>query len=95
MNTTYIRNPFRDPTMRGEFDAMVVAFRDKHKNLFRPDGSPHYGNGWAANFWAGYRNEQRGFYKFRTRSDRQMIAYASYRAGQACAAIAKAEGGAA
>lgn len=69
-------NPFRDKTMRREYDAAVRAFRSTHESLFRPDGSPKtLSSSFAEHFWRGYNGA-------RMRVPNNTVAYAYWRAGK-------------
>ena len=48
-----IRNPFRVPALRKQFDAMVWAYATNHRDLIRPNGV-RPGNAWAMHFWRGF-----------------------------------------
>lgn len=76
-----VRNPFKDTTMRREFDASVRAYNMKHANLFRKDGTQANGSSFASFFWKGFNGTNFGA-GFTDRASRQMIGYAYYRAGQ-------------
>lgn len=75
-----VTNPFRDKTMRKEFDAAIFGFNTRHRNFIRDNGTRCYGNGCASAFWEGFDDQQPD--KWADRASRQMIAYAYYRAGQ-------------
>lgn len=82
------RNPFRDPTLRREFDAAVQAYRLRHRDLFidgkrRSNTDRTIGSSFAQMFWNGYDNIQMGG-GFIDAASRQMLGYADYRAGQFC-----------
>ena len=75
-----IRNPFRDRTLKGTFDAVVWCYQNKHRDIWKEPGGPWPGNAWAKSFWHGYD----GAYILRwDASSRNTPAYACFRAGQA------------
>ncbi len=87
-------NRFRDHTMRQQYDAAVRAFETKHRDLFvngtrRTVGG--YGSSFASAFWHGYDGDTKGVACMSDKASRSTLAYAYYRAGQDCAAIAKAQ----
>lgn len=71
-------NPFRNKTMRSQYDACVFCYDTKHRDLIRPDGTRHKGNSVAHHFWMGY---DRVAIERWDRESRKMIAWAIYRAG--------------
>jgi hypothetical protein len=71
-------NRFRNKAYRAQYDAMVRAYHTRHRDLVRPDGTQHLGNGVANNFWRGYENMPMNW----DRNSRDSFAYACYRAGQ-------------
>lgn len=73
-----MRNPFRNPSYRAQYDAMVKAYHARHRDLVRPDGTQNLGNGVANNFWRGYENAALNW----DRKSRDTFAYVCYRAGQ-------------
>jgi len=78
-------NPFRHKIMRRHFDAAVQMYRSKHRDMFTPQGvrrSPA-GNSFASYFWRGYDDLFIDYNKW-DRASRRMLAYAFYRAGNAC-----------
>jgi hypothetical protein len=74
-----MRNPFRNKTMRGTYDAMVKAYHTKHRDVVRADGSECHGNGWASWFWRGYHGQTAGRWD---RASKEMIGYACWCAGR-------------
>jgi hypothetical protein len=80
-----VRNPFRNPVMRREFDAAVRAYEMRHRDLFR-DAKPYkHGSSFANFFWAGYDGRiapGAGVGFKQDASSRNMIAYAYFRAGE-------------
>jgi hypothetical protein len=96
IRATY-RNPFRDTTMRAQYDSARLAFAIRHRDLFvsttgdrrRPlyRGGGGYGSSFATYFWNGFDGLKKGIGGFSTREDRATIGYAYYRAG---ADVAKA-----
>ena len=77
--TMPVRNPFRNPTMRGQFAALIHCYEIKHRDLIRSDGSRNTGNSLATNFWRGYDNSRPEQWDAESR---KMLAYSCYRAGQ-------------
>lgn len=76
-----VTNPFRDKTMRREFDAAVYAYETRHRNLFNPQtGEPAAGNAFAHFFWTGFNGKTIGA-GFDAES-KKMIGYAYFRAGE-------------
>jgi hypothetical protein len=80
-----VRNPFKNPIMRREFDSAVKAFEIKHRDLFvngerRTEG--RYGSSFASFFWHGYDGKTKGVAAMSNQASRAMIGYAYYRAGQ-------------
>ena len=74
-----IRNPFKQPLLAKQFDAMIRVYETKHRDLIRADGGRCMGNAWATNFWRGYD----GCKLMRwDAAAKQTPAYACYRAGQ-------------
>jgi hypothetical protein len=73
-------NPFRNPILRKQYDGMFYVFSIKHRDLFRPDGTPHRGNSWATNFWRGYEGKDDP--KRWDRASRQTPAWACWCAGR-------------
>ena len=49
-----VRNPFRSPYMRQNFDAAIETYDAKHKDLIRESGVRCNGNSWAHHFWNGF-----------------------------------------
>lgn len=52
-------NPFKNPTLRKEYEAAVHAYKTRHRNLFvdgkrRGKDGIDYGSGFAEFFWKGY-----------------------------------------
>lgn len=73
-----IRNPFRIPVLRKQFDAMVFAYVERHKDLIHPNGV-RPGNAWAQAFWRGFDGVPRP-----VRDNlKDTPAYACWRAGAA------------
>lgn len=70
-------NRFKTPALRKQYDACVKCYRAKHRDVVRPDGTPHRGNAWADNFWRGYESVPMNW----DAASRQTFAYACYRAG--------------
>lgn len=64
---------------------MMARYQDRHRELFLPDGATHRGSGLALHFWNGFDGVSMGG-GFKSRSERQSPAYASWRAGQDCKA---------
>ena len=77
-----VNNPFRNGVMRAQFDACVDAFAEK--------GRAFAGNSMANNFWRGFDGATGYAWD---RNSRATVAYAHHRAGQACAALARVQGG--
>lgn len=79
-----IRNPFRHPTMRQQFDAIIGAYDKRHKDVVHVDREGRYrrhlGNAWANNFWRGFDGVAAGRWD---PASRQTPAYACWRAGEA------------
>ena|SRR3974390_2853654 len=73
------RNPFRDRTMRKEYAAAVLMWRQKHKNFFLANGDRHQGNNFAGFFWRGWDNLMAAQWD---RASKQIIGYAYWRAGR-------------
>lgn len=73
------RNPFKDGSVLAkQFDGMLKAYADGHKDVLREGGARRcMGNGWADNFWLGYDSAP----PFRV--PKGTPAWACYRAGQA------------
>ena len=53
-------NRFRNPVLRNQYDQMVLKWKAKHADLFRPDGVPHMGAGGGMAFWLGYQGRTIG-----------------------------------
>lgn len=90
-----MKNPFRDRTMRREYDAAVRAYESKHQDLFvkgerRTPGG--YGSSFASFFWNGFDGKTKGVACMSDRASRSMIGYAYYRAGKDCAKAQHREG---
>lgn len=75
-------NRFKNQIMRKTYDAMVKAYRTKHRDVIRPDGTPHKGNALSQNFWRGFN----GTMHKTDRAYRQTPAYACFCAGMDMAA---------
>lgn len=73
-----IRNPFKQDELIRTFDTAVQLFSTRHSNLFTAGGQPHRSNGVASPFWQGYFDEPV------TTIPKGTLAFAYYRAGQAC-----------
>ena len=85
-----IRNPFRDRTMRATFDAVVMCYKTRHRDIWgslqygedavrQPGAWPYRpGNAWAGNFWRGYDGIPQKY----SGGDRDTPGYACFRAGQ-------------
>lgn len=71
-------NRFKTPALRKQYDACVKCYRSRHRDLVRPDGTPHLGNGWASHFWRGYKRTPLNW----DAPSRKTFAYACYRAGE-------------
>lgn len=82
-----VRNPFKKDILRRQFDACVLCYFTRHKDLFRPDGSRHTGNGVANSFWWGFDGVRT---PEQWDGSRDTPAYASYRAGELIAAFESA-----
>jgi hypothetical protein len=80
-----MKNPFRNPIHRRQYDRMVAAFKSKDRFLFHGD-QPYTGSSFAANFWAGYHGVDSGLFRPSDRAYRMSSSYIFYRAGQDCAA---------
>lgn len=78
-------NRFKDKVMRNEYDAAMLMFVTKHRNLFLPDGSRCTGNGVASSFWRGFDGVVMGYWDA---ASKKTLAYAHWRAGQDAAKIA-------
>lgn len=77
-----VTNPFRDRTMRAQFDAAVTAYCVQHRDLFH-EGRQFIGSSFASYFWAGFRQTpQVGRFNFKDATARKTISYAYFRAGQ-------------
>lgn len=74
------RNPFRAPSRRKQFDAMLADYTDGKKALFREDGGENRLNNIGEAFWRGFNGE-------RFIWDTEAPLYVAYKAG---AAVAKA-----
>lgn len=75
-----VRNPFRDKFMVEQFQAAILTYDTKHKNLMYPSGRRCIGNAWATNFWRGFEGMGREQWARDTVS-RKTPAYAFWRAG--------------
>ena len=73
------KNPFRDRTMAGTFNAVVRCYYAKHKDIWREPGQARPGNAWANNFWRGYDGVVMPVWDA---ASRRTPAYACFRAGQ-------------
>jgi len=73
-----VRNPFKIDMLRRQFDACLHCHEIKHRDLVRPDGTPHRGNTIATWFWRGYEGVKPNW----DAGSRQSAAYAAFRAGQ-------------
>lgn len=71
-------NRFKIPALRRQYDLAVRAYRNRHKDLVCPDGTPHRGNTVAAHFWRGYEGVSVNW----DAQSRTACIYAAYRAGQ-------------
>lgn len=83
-------NPFRDPTLRANYEQALVAFLTKDRVLYLPGGvrPQAAGNSFASFFWRGFDGTKIGA-GFTDRASKQTLGYAWYRAGQRCARGAK------
>jgi hypothetical protein len=78
-------NTFRDKTLRTNYDAAVLCFETKHRDLFYPDGTECHGSSFASYFWKGFHGVSgKGLVRFDAAS-KKTLAYAFWRAGQDCA----------
>lgn len=86
-------NRFKDPTLRKEYDAAIYQFGIKHRNLFRPDGSPSKDSStFASYFWKGYDGHPGlGIGFDHDRESRSTLSYAYWRAGQDAALLDSAK----
>ena len=80
------RNPFRDRTMRQNYDAAVKVYRMRHRDLFIPQTgerrrSGNYGSTFARCFWHGFDDVATPGER-QDRAWRQTIGYAFWRAGR-------------
>jgi len=72
-------NRFKNPLLRKQYDACVTCYRNKHRDIVRPDGNPHRGNAIAVYFWRGYERVKVNW----DANSRAAPIYAAYRAGSA------------
>jgi hypothetical protein len=72
--------------MRKAFEDLVSAYTERRKVLFLRDGTPNKGNSPANVFWMGFKGQNVGD-GFADRASREMLAYAHWRAGKACASL--------
>ena len=79
-----MRNPFRNPIYRKQYEDAVAAYQSKNKFLFHGN-RPHRGNSWAANFWAGFNGVDGGLFRPNDPAYRRSPSYVMYRAGADCA----------
>jgi hypothetical protein len=71
-------NRFKNPMLRKQYDACIACYRKKHRDLVRPDGTPHRGNTIATYFWRGFEGVTVNWDAY----SRGAPIYAAYRAGQ-------------
>lgn len=81
MTRAIIANPFRERNRRRHFDVVVNAYFAKNRELVRWDGGRHLGNSIAGFFWRGYDSSLPT--TAWDRASKDMMAYVTYRAGQA------------
>ena len=79
-----VRNPFKTPFMRRNFDAAIETYDTKHKDLIRESGVRCNGNSWAHHFWNGFDEVDRDYTGIK-----DSAAYAMYRAGRAIGSIVR------
>ena len=79
-----MKTPFRNATLRREYEAALLAFSVGHPSLFLPSGerrrSPDLGSSFATYFWGGFDGLTDGIYRMDADSKRR-VCYAYYRAG--------------
>lgn len=73
------RNPFKPSSMLArQFDAMLAAYASVHRDVIRENGTVRcMGNSLATAFWRGYDSTPPNIIQ------RDSLAWAAYRAGQA------------
>lgn len=81
-------NPFRNVSMRINFDVLVETYKCGGRVLFAADGRENRGSSMADMFWRGFYGKTIGA-GFTDRASREMLAYAHWRAGQVCAKMHK------
>lgn len=76
---------FKDKFMQTNYDAALVVYQTRHRDLFLPNGdrrrSPNLGSSFAQAFWAGYDGLTVGQYRY----PKNTLAYAYWKAGKDCA----------
>ncbi len=83
-----VRNPFRTPFMRKNYDAAIKAFDTKAPDFIYPSGRRCIGNAWATSFWRGFDGVSLNW----DLASKQTPGYAMWCAGRdIAAALAKAE----
>lgn len=81
-----MRNPFRQPGLRTQFEVMVEAYKNRHPDLLRADGTRCRGNSLATMFWRGFDNVKLGSRMLNwDRASKNSFGYACFCAGQAVA----------
>lgn len=73
-----VKNPFKTPFMRRNFDAAVKTYDERHKDLIRANGTRCNGNSWAHHFWNGFDLVDSDYSGIK-----DSAAYAMHRAGRA------------
>lgn len=78
-----MRNPFRQVGLRTQFEMMVAAYDNHHRDLLRADGTRCRGNSLATQFWRGFDNVAIGMRAPNwDRASKDSFGYACYVAGQ-------------
>ncbi len=72
-----MRNPFRNPQRRQQFEAMLSDHAARHGCLFHPDGRENHSNNIGQAFWRGYHGQLAAWI------DRDMPLHVAYAAGEA------------
>jgi hypothetical protein len=80
-----LMNRFRNPLLRGQYEAMIKDYHGKNPYLFTPEGKPHRGTALGLAFWNGFEGVVMG--AGFSNSERSSPAYACWRAGQDCARL--------
>lgn len=78
-----MRNPFRQPLLRKQFDACVTCYDNFHRDIRPAPGQRCRGNSIATMFWRGFDNVATGMRAPNwPKGGDGSFAYAAFRAGQ-------------